>query len=107
MPEPEQPEKKKGKFIDWMKDYIYNDVSPAENWFDHICKRRPHLKRWQWYISLCIDIAFFALLIYVMKYGADVCLVSGLEQLNQSCDVCIKQCVNTITNHTTLTLVGG
>jgi hypothetical protein len=100
-----EPEKKKNTFVAWMKDYIINDVSPAENWFDHICKRRPHLKRYQWYISLCIDIAFFIFLIYAMKWGADKCLVSGLEQLSQSCDVCLKQCVNISATHTEITLV--
>jgi len=97
-------EKKKNTFIEWMKDYAVNDVSPAENWFDHICKRRPHLKRWQWYISICIEITFFILLISLMKWGADKCLISGLEELNKSCEMCLKQCLPKIINSTTPTL---
>lgn len=105
--------KPKRKKLDWLKDYVINDVSPAETWFDHIVKRRPHLRRWQWYISIMIEISFFAFLILAMKYGADQCIFSGLEQLNKSCEICLNSCVKQAVNSspyltkTTLALVVG
>jgi hypothetical protein len=88
----EEKTKQKKKLIDWLKDYVLNDISPAENYFEIVSQRRPYLRRWQWYISVCLQLLLFGTFIFAMVWASGQCLSVGFEELNKSCDQCLARC---------------
>jgi hypothetical protein len=71
-------------------------------------KKSDWMKKWQWYISVALDIGFYVLMIYLFLLTKDLCLASGQEQLATSCDKCLATCHNeTIGFHNINETTGG
>ena len=79
-----------------------------ETILEFFVKKSDWMKKWQWYISVALDIGFYVLMIYLFLLTKDMCLASGQEQLATNCDKCLATCNNeTIRFHNINETTGG
>jgi hypothetical protein len=60
------------------------------NWF---CRREPYMKEYQWHFMVVLNILFYLSFVAIFFLIGNQCNITGLEELNRSCDACVNTCI--------------
>lgn len=80
-------DREKVKFLDQPVKWIIYQIFPRLSMRDY------YARKWMWIIAVLLDFCFMGMLVISMIWAGNQCYITGLHELNQSCELCLGSCI--------------